>query len=57
MANYGNIKYCDIANGLGIRTSVFISGCTHRCKNCFNPETWDLNYGKPLTTSEVKGLP
>ena len=50
MANYGNIKYCDIANGLGIRTSVFISGCTHRCKNCFNPETWDFNYGEPLTS-------
>ena len=46
MANYGNIKYCDIANGLGIRTSVFISGCTHHCKNCFNPETWDFESGK-----------
>lgn len=53
MANYGNIKYCDIANGLGIRTSVFISGCTHRCKNCFNPETWDFNYGEPLTSDVV----
>ena len=46
MANYGNIKYCDIANGIGIRTSVFISGCTHHCKNCFNPETWDFESGK-----------
>lgn len=53
MANYGNIKYCDIANGLGIRTSVFISGCTHRCKNCFNPETWDFNYGEPLTSDVI----
>ena len=53
MANYGNIKYCDIANGLGIRTSVFISGCTHRCKNCFNPETWDFNYGESLTSDVI----
>ena len=51
MANYGNIKYCDIANGLGIRTSVFISGCTHHCKNCFNPETWNFEYGEPLTNN------
>lgn len=53
MANYGNIKYCDIANGIGIRTSVFISGCTHHCKNCFNPETWDFNYGEPLTSDVI----
>lgn len=53
MANYGNIKYCDIANGIGIRTSVFISGCTHHCKNCFNPETWDFNYGEVLTPNVI----
>ena len=53
MANYGNIKYCDIANGIGIRTSVFISGCTHHCKNCFNPETWDFNYGELLTPNVI----
>lgn len=46
---YGNIKYYDIANGEGVRTSLFVSGCTHHCKNCFNPETWDFNYGKPFT--------
>ena len=51
MANYANIKYCDVANGLGIRTSVFLSGCTHRCKNCFNPQTWDFNFGDELTRS------
>lgn len=46
--NYGAIKETDIANGLGIRVSLFVSGCTHRCKNCFNPETWDFNYGTPF---------
>ena len=47
--NYANIKNLDIANGEGIRVSLFVSGCTHHCKNCFNPETWDFNYGKPFT--------
>lgn len=46
--NYANIKFNDIANGEGIRTSLFVSGCTHHCKNCFNRETWDFNYGKPF---------
>ncbi len=46
--NYATVKYFDIANGLGIRTSLFVSGCTHRCKNCFNSEAWDFNYGKPF---------
>lgn len=47
--NYGEIKYCDIANGSGVRISVFVSGCTHHCPGCFNPKTWDFNYGKPFT--------
>lgn len=47
--NYSNIKFNDIANGEGVRTSLFVSGCTHHCKNCFNKETWDFNYGKPFT--------
>ena len=47
--NYGNIKNVDIANGEGVRVSLFVSGCTHHCKNCFNPETWDFCYGKPFT--------
>jgi len=47
--NYANIKFNDIANGEGVRTSLFVSGCTHHCKNCFNPETWDFNYGKEFT--------
>lgn len=44
--NYGEIKNCDIANGVGVRVSLFVSGCTHHCKNCFNSETWDFDYGK-----------
>lgn len=48
--NYGNIKKTDIANGVGVRVSLFVSGCTRHCKNCFNSETWDFNYGKPFTT-------
>lgn len=47
--NYGEIKKYDIANGEGVRVSLFVSGCTHRCKGCFNAETWDFNYGKPFT--------
>lgn len=47
--NYGEIKNYDIANGEGVRVSLFVSGCTHHCKNCFNPETWSFEYGKPFT--------
>ncbi len=46
---YGEIKKCDIANGEGVRVTLFVSGCTHHCKGCFNAETWDFNYGKPFT--------
>ena len=51
--NYMDIKKCDIANGIGIRTSLFVSGCTHHCEGCFNPETWDFNAGKPFTEKEA----
>ncbi len=44
--NYGAIKKTDIANGPGVRVSLFVSGCRHHCKGCFNPETWDFNYGR-----------
>lgn len=47
--NYGSIKKTDIANGIGVRVSLFVSGCTRHCKNCFNSETWDFNYGEPFT--------
>lgn len=46
--NYAEIKYYDIANGPGVRTSLFVSGCTHHCRECFNEETWDFNFGKPF---------
>ena len=47
--HYGEIKNCDIANGNGVRVSLFVSGCTHHCKGCFNEETWDFFYGQPFT--------
>jgi len=47
--NYATIKYNDIANGEGVRTSLFVSGCKHHCKGCFNKEAWDFNYGQPYT--------
>ena len=47
--NYADIKQYDVANGPGVRVSVFVSGSTHHCKECFNPETWDFQYGKPFT--------
>ena len=46
---YGNIKKNDIANGKGVRVTLFVSGCTNHCKNCFQPETWNFDYGKPYT--------
>lgn len=46
---YGNIKKSDIANGPGVRVSLFVSGCTHHCKGCFNEETWNFKYGEPFT--------
>ena len=46
--NYAEIKKNDIANGEGVRTSLFVSGCRNRCKNCFNAVTWDFLYGKPF---------
>lgn len=47
--NYSVIKDCDIANGPGVRVTLFVSGCTHHCEGCFNPETWDFQYGQPFT--------
>ncbi|MCR5666398.1 MAG: anaerobic ribonucleoside-triphosphate reductase activating protein [Eubacterium sp.] len=47
--NYGAIKDCDIANGVGVRISLFVSGCTHCCEDCFQPETWDFAYGDEFT--------
>lgn len=47
--NYGQVYYNDVANGAGCRTALFVSGCTHHCKGCFNEMTWDFNYGEPYT--------
>ncbi len=66
--NYAEIKNCDVANGPGVRVSLFVSGCTHHCKECFNPETWDFKYGNlfdeqaeqqildELSKSYIKGI-
>lgn len=51
--NYAAIKPCDIANGPGVRVSLFVSGCTHHCPGCFQPETWDFNYGERFTDREI----
>ena len=51
--NYAQIKNNDIANGPGIRVSLFVSGCTHRCPGCFNQEAWDFDYGKPFTQETI----
>ena len=48
--NYAEIKKVDIANGPGARVSLFVSGCRNHCTGCFNPETWDFDYGRPFTT-------
>lgn len=53
---YATIKYYDIANGLGVRTSLFVSGCTHRCKGCFNQEAWDFDYGEEFTEETAEEI-
>ena len=50
--NYADIRPIDVANGPGIRVSLFVSGCTHACPGCFNPEAWDFGYGLPFTRQE-----
>lgn len=47
--HYGEIKNYDIANGEGVRVTLFVSGCTNHCENCFQPQTWDFEYGQPFT--------
>ena len=51
--NYGKIKPVDVANGEGVRVSVFVSGCPHHCKGCFNPELWNYNAGREFTTERI----
>jgi anaerobic ribonucleoside-triphosphate reductase activating protein len=50
--NYATIKWADVANGPGVRVSLFVSGCTHHCPGCFNEEAWDFGYGQPFTAEE-----
>jgi len=51
--NYADIKKVDVANGPGVRVSLFVSGCTHHCKECFNPETWDFGFGSPFGEEQI----
>ena len=54
--NYATIKNCDIANGPGVRVSLFVSGCTHRCPGCFNEIAWDFEYGEPFTQQTIDSI-
>lgn len=53
---FGALKNTDIANGPGVRVSLFVSGCTHHCKECFQPETWDFSYGEEFTQATVNNI-
>ena len=53
---YGEIKNCDIANGEGVRVTLFVSGCTNHCEHCFQPQTWDFDYGQPFTSETEQQL-
>lgn len=53
---YSTIKDCDIANGIGVRITLFVSGCTNHCKNCFQPQTWDFDFGEPFTEETEEKL-
>ena len=54
--NYADIKRVDVANGPGVRVSLFVSGCTHRCPGCFNPETWDFAFGAPFGEEQLREI-
>ena len=54
--NYADIKKVDVANGPGVRVSLFVSGCTHHCKECFNPETWDFSFGDPFGEAQIQEI-
>lgn len=54
--NYCEIKFTDVANGPGVRVSLFVSGCRHRCEGCFNPETWDFSFGQPFTEQTEQAI-
>ena len=54
--HYGEIKNCDIANGPGVRVTLFVSGCTNHCPNCFQPETWDFEFGSEFTEETLEEI-
>ncbi len=54
--NYALIRKFDIANGVGVRVSLFVSGCRHHCKGCFNPEQWSFDYGQPFTDETIEEI-
>ena len=54
--NYSAIKTHDVANGIGVRVSLFVSGCTHHCKDCFNAETWDFDFGDAFTDTQTEQI-
>lgn len=54
--NYADIKQHDVANGVGVRVTLFVSGCTHHCRGCFNKEAWNFDYGKPFTEKQVEQI-
>ena len=54
--NYADIKKVDVANGPGVRVSLFVSGCSHRCEGCFNPETWSFDFGTPFGEAEMEKI-
>ena len=53
--HYGELKKCDIANGIGVRVTLFVSGCTNHCPDCFQPQTWDFDFGKEFTEDTKEG--
>ena len=53
---YASIKRCDVANGTGVRVSLFVSGCRHHCPGCFNSEAWDFNFGNDFTEKEIEDI-
>ena len=53
---YSEVKKCDIANGPGVRVTLFVSGCTHHCRGCFNEMTWDFQYGREFTEEDIDKL-
>ena len=53
---YGNLKKCDIANGIGVRVTLFVSGCTNHCPDCSQPQTWDFHFGRPFTADTEREI-